>query len=611
MSDPANLRLAGVRQEIYAEAARYAREHSTDPEGNLPPEPALPGSIDGARSEWIPTFLGPESLRQVEAFSRRVQELLRERGVDRSDWREIFGMNPYFDPRLGDFSLRDNPEAAHRVVEQEQRQLDINDRDRILARGGDWRAEVNRLVDAASQVSPAAGQRLRGQLEASTHAAEAQERELGAAAQALDPSMAGRSLEAVVAHLRTPAGRALRTAARTRLLESSQGRLQALWTQADEAARAAAARRGGSPAGATGGEGAPGGRRQPRAAGAGPERHPSDIPAALRERILMETIRAKSLEDEAYLPSAIQSVPFDQQANFERPVGRGEVPSALRPMGAMERSNALRDSLGMLRDHVHSVFEAVRNGAAPNSAAGPVAKYLARVLLEARELAIPIGPDGRRLADLARFLRARAGEEMGAPLGDSGEHATMSRRDYDSIRAAGQETGLVRPDGQVNIAQLLRQTNQIAGRLEQSLAIRRALDSVPAAGERTNLAEDLRDPAHATTWRHAQAAEPTSTPDLPTRATSAPGHQRAPSALPTSAAAWSAGRQETSAPPATQAPATYALGNRAGMHHQPTDEADAGADAATGVARDGAEDLGDLASLVEIAELDRTAGASR
>jgi len=531
LSPAAQAKVHAARMELFREAERRAGVTGT-----------LSGSL-GLGSDVDPTFAGPRTHQDVQRYVEAMEAAIRARGLESPGWRDILGLNPYSDAQTARFQINDRvngqltPEAQRarsQLLSREGVLIELNHRNRLLnddPSGRTWREHVEREVqrminEHPGDPEPAA--RLRSFFENVEARAATYDTHLVEVARALRPELASISPEAALLWLRGPDGFLTMREARARMLGEAQAALQA---RINEGAQNAGA------------------GQNPDAAG-------QNMSVGDRQRIQEATQDVKSLEEEAYQPSAIESVVGDQQQNHQGRLEAGQQPIAMRDMAPEARMNALIDSLNMLEEHVHQVevmLDAVRERspsmtprqleAAVRDAIKPLAKYLARALIEARELGMPLPGRFRLLSDLSRMLRARQGSAPGegAQARNPGETptggATMSVAEAEAITTDANRLGIIR-DGRIHPNELIGEMLGLAPVLRSAVNNRRAIGpeltaaTVPDAGSRT---------------RAAAPSEPTSTPGN----RRAPGAGLPPARLPNGAA----NQPATPGLPGTRAPA--------------------------------------------------------
>ncbi|MCC6621379.1 MAG: DUF4157 domain-containing protein [Deltaproteobacteria bacterium] len=498
LSAESKARLQAVRQELFDAADAHVRARISAEESPR----QLAGST-GVTSDMDPTYQGPRTLEATRLFVEGFEQALRERGVTQTEgWMDIFGINPYSDPQLARFRISENtPEAQgarDRLLGGEALLLEVQRYQHLMAAdptGARWRRYVEEQFrsverthasgDAGEQSTrerPATseGRNIAGFYERVETAARAADRSMIEQARRIRPELAGRSDPEVLALLRSHDGFLLMREARARLLADARASLQARIAEG----------------------------------GAAPT-------IEQREAILRETSAVKALEEEAYNLSAIQSVVEGQQEGHQMRVEAGQSALSQPDMDPIARQNALVDSLNMIEVHMEQVRAMVAAAMRPvpgesrteasqrrarqiNDAMKPIAKYLARALIEARELGIPLNSDDRVVAAMAQQLRARVGDHVGAggdPRGRSG--ATMSVGEAEQIVIEATGAGLM-GDGNVNMNRFLGEVQRLDSQLRRSISNRRALPDAEARAMTPNADSNLRA---------ARPSEPTSSPN--------------------------------------------------------------------------------------------------
>jgi hypothetical protein len=472
----ASERLHAARMEIYELARAQTERAFPDVELNTP------GSVGGAGSDVDPTMSGPRTLDAVRTFVAAVEAELTRRGLPTRGWREVLGINPYSDGRYFETRYRlvgrDRAAMAHQLHQQEFVELQVQHRSRLLAEdptGGRWLAYVERqraiVEDFAGGPNAPEVREFLADLARIEEAARAQDAALIEASRDY-PELAGLSPEQRLARLRSPEGRALLQAARAELLAQAQQRLRDRVAQAGE--------------------------------------HPT---ATDRFEIQQLTMRMKNLEEESYHTSAVQSVVEAQQGGSQGRAERG-LPRAQMPnLSPAERMNSGLDNANMLEEHLaafehllHPPATGSHEGAPEFSAAElenalkPAVKYLARLLVEARELGMAVGPMGRLMADLSARVRARIGIAPGAGGNADRGGAHMGRHDATAIESAARSAGLARAGGdfRVDVGTFLQHAGRLVDAYRAAVTLRRAAGTDLAGALAASPGSQLRRHAAAT-----------------------------------------------------------------------------------------------------------------
>jgi hypothetical protein len=431
----------------------------------------------GVTSDRDPTFTGPHTIELTQLFNEGMQKALTERGLPSNNWRDALGINPYIDNQQARFAYDHEgkpalgEDAQKRLNAQEYEQLQMQHRAKLLAEdpsGAKWKQFIEDTVKHIEQIDPDGAAKARQTLEQVDAKGKAGDADLTRAAKEANPLvLEGMTDAEIIKHLHENP-QAMREA-RTRLLDEEMQKLAALQEKVAKE---------------TGGD-------------------DSKLTPQQREAILAQTMKTKSFEEEAYHPSAIESVVKGQQEKHQGKLEAGQTPEAQPQLTAEQRMNSLLDNTNMLDEHVGQVKAALEGGASPEKAVQPIAKYLARALLEARELGIPVGGRYQLLGDLSRKLRTK---NVGQTLGEmkEGKGATMTQAEAEAIVAAATARGLTDKDGKMSQAQLEQFMNEVHGlneAMRKSIAARQALE----------LGGDLR-PDEGHKWRAAGESEATETP---------------------------------------------------------------------------------------------------
>jgi hypothetical protein len=477
LSQEAQQKLHNAREALLNAALAHVKQHMPkDKVPNVDEVVYIVGS-KGVTSDRDPTFTGPHTIELTRLFNEGMQKVLAERGLPTSNWREALGINPYIDNQHARFAYDKDgkpalgEEAQKRLNAQEYEQLQMQHRAKLLAEdpsGAKWKQFIEDTVKHVEQIDPAGAAKARHTLEQVDAKGKAADAELARAAKEVNPLAHEGMTDAEIIKYLHENPQAMRQA-RTRLLDEEMQQLAALQEQIAKE---------------TGGD-------------------DSKLTPQQREAILAQTMKTKSFEEEAYHPSAIESVVKGQQEKHQSKLEAGQAPEAQPHLTAEQRMNSLLDNANMLDEHVGQVKAALEAGAEPQKAVQPIAKYLARALLEARELGIPVGGRYQLLSDLSRKLRTK---NIGQTLGEmkEGKGATMTYAEAEAIIAAATARGLTDKDGKMSKAQLEQFMSEVHGlneAMRKSIAARQALE----------LGEELR-PDEGHKWRAAGESEATETP---------------------------------------------------------------------------------------------------
>ena len=484
-SNAAKAKLDAARNEIHEAAVSHIAAQTGRAPADVMKDLRKVGS-EGPTSDIDVTPMGKNTVEHARLYEEGVKQALKDRGFSEAQagqWRDVLGMNVYIDPQQKRFEIdprSTDPQAqaaAAQLNMQEYAQLQLQNRDALVtqpprARAGEapdqhanaWEQFKAESIQQARNVDADTADRVTAQLAQIEQLGQQRDAQLLSKAQQLDPDVAKMAPDAALQYLRNdPQGREVMKSAKRGLLADEMTTLQQMFKSNNK----------------------------------------PDDQLSIQEKhdISAQTLRVGALQEEAYLPSAVKSVVESQQVLHQDKQMKGEPPQAMTPMTPGERMNAAFDSANMLGEHAHQARAALEAGLDPNAAVGPVAKYVARQMVEARELGLPVNSEARLMGDVSRYLRAKVGPEMPK------KGVTMSESEAQAIETAAIAAGLMErgPDGKARIKtdEFLARAQEFGDTLRMGITARRGLDA--------DMLDSLRpDPDHP--WRAAGPSEPTETP---------------------------------------------------------------------------------------------------